>query len=130
MRILLELTLGLHMAGAAFWLLTSLVLGFGQPAEASVRLFRPQMVAATVAVFSGGGLWSLLHPGGFGRQEMVLAAGAVLAIAAAGVQGALVGGGVRRLPDATAAAKVVRGQKIATVLLALALACMLIVRHV
>jgi len=130
MRILLELTLGLHMAGAAFWLLTSLVLGFGQPAEASVRLFRPQMVAATVAVFSGGGLWSLLHPGGFGRQEMVLAAGAVLAIAAAGVQGAMVGGPVRRLPDPAAASKVVRGQKIAAVLLALALACMLIVRHV
>ena len=130
MPIPLLITLGLHMAGALFWLLTSLVAGFGGNPAMSTRLFRPQMVAATVAVFSGGGLWSLLHPGGFGRQEMVLAAGAVLAIAAAGVQGALVGGGVRRLPDATAAAKVVRGQKIATVLLALALACMLIVRHV
>jgi hypothetical protein len=126
----LLLTIGLHMAGALFWLLTSLVLGFGQPAAVSARLFRPQMVAATVAVFSGGGLWTMLHPGGFGRPEMVLAAGAVLAIAAAGVQGALVGGNARRLPDPAAEAKVVRGQKIAGVLLTLALACMLIARHV
>ena|ERR1700761_1737306 len=130
MPIPLLLTLGVHMAAVAFWLLTSLVLGFGQGPAYSARMFRPQMVAATLAVFSGGGLWSMLHPGGFGRPEMVLAAGAVLAIAAAGVQGALVGGQVRRLPDVEAGAKVIRGQKIATVLLALALACMLIARHV
>ncbi|HEY4032153.1 MAG TPA: hypothetical protein VGM25_17540 [Caulobacteraceae bacterium] len=130
MPIALLLTIGLHMAGALFWLLTSLVLGFGQPATASTRLFRPQMVAATVAVFSGGGLWTMLHPGSFGRPEMVLAAGAVMAIAAAGVQGALVGGGVRRLPDPAAAAKVLRGQKIASVLLLLTFACMMLAKHV
>lgn len=130
MPIALLLTLGLHMAATLFWLLTSLVLGFGQPAAASARLFRPQMVAATLAVFSGGGLWSMLHPYGFGRPEMVLTAGAVLAILAAGAQGSLVGAQVRRLPDAEAGAKVLRGQKIAGVLLVLALACMLIARHV
>jgi hypothetical protein len=42
----------------------------------------------------------------------------------------MVGGPVRLLPDAAAAAKVLRGQKIATVLLALALACMMIARRV
>ena len=68
----------------------------------------------------------MLHPFGFGRPEMVLAAGAVLAIAAAGVQGAMVGGQVRRLPDAAAGAKVARGQKIAAVLLVMTLACMMI----
>lgn len=130
MPIPLLLTIGLHIAAAAFWLLTSLALGFGATAEASKRMFRPQMVAATLTVFAGGGLWTTLHPYGFGRPEMVLAAGAVLAIAAAGVQGAMVGGQVRRLPDPVAGTKILRGQKIATVLLALALACMMIARRV
>lgn len=130
MPISLLLTIGLHMAAALFWLLTSLVLGFGGNPGASKRLFRPQMAAATLVVFSGGGLWSMLHPYGFRPQEMVLAAGAVLAIAAAGAQGAMVGGGLRRLPDPGAEARIARGQKTAAVLLALALACMLAARHV
>jgi hypothetical protein len=130
MRILMELTLGLHIAAAAFWLLTSLAAGFGGNPAMSPRLFRPQMVAATLAVFSGGGLWSMLHPYGFRAAEMVLAVGAVLAIAAAGVQGAMVGGQARRLPDAAAESKIVLGQKIAAVLLLLTLACMLVARHV
>ncbi len=54
----------------------------------------------------------------------------MLAIAAAGVQGALVGGSIRRLPDADAEAKVAKGQKIAAGLLAAALALMLLERHV
>ena len=130
MPIPLMLTLGLHMAGGLFWMLTSLVLGWNNNPAASKPLFRPQMIAATVAVFSGGGLWQTLHSGGFGPKEMVLAAGAVLAVAAAGVQGALVGGNVKLPPDAVAAAKIVRGQKIATGLLAATLACMLVDRFV
>ena len=126
----LLLTLGLHMAGALFWLLTSLVLGFNDNPAASKVMFRPQMVAATVAVFSGGGLWTMLHPAGFGRPEMALAAGAVLAVAAAGVQGALVGGSIRRLPDAGAEAKIIRGQRIAAGLLVGTLVLMLLEKHV
>jgi hypothetical protein len=42
----------------------------------------------------------------------------------------MVGGPVRRLPDAAAGAKIVRGQKIAAVLLVLALALMMIARRV
>ena len=130
MPIPLLLTLGLHMAGALFWLLTSLVLGFNDNPAASKVMFRPQMVAATVAVFSGGGLWTMLHPAGFGRPEMALAAGAVLAVAAAGVQGALVGGSIRRLPDAGAEAKIIRGQRIAAGLLVGTLVLMLLEKHV
>jgi hypothetical protein len=130
MPIPLLITLGLHMAGALFWLLTSLVLGFGGNPAASKVMFRPQMVAATVAVFSGGGLWSLLHPGAFGPPEIVLAIGAVLAVAAAGVQGAMVGGAVRRLPDAAAERKILLGQRIASGLLLVTLALMLLARHV
>jgi hypothetical protein len=130
MRILLELTLGLHMAAALFWLLTSLWGGFGRNPGLAGRVFRPQMVAATLAVFTGGGLWTLLHVFGLGPEEIVLGIGAVLAIAAAGVQGAMVGGGVKRLPGAEAEARIVMGQKIGAVLLLLALACMLAARHV
>jgi hypothetical protein len=126
----LLITLGLHMAGSLFWLLTSLVLGWNNNPAASGPLFRPQMIGATVAVFSGGGLWQLLHVGGFGPREMVLALGGVLAIAATGVQGMLVGANVRRLPDPLAAAKITRGQRIAAGLLAVALACMLAERYV
>lgn len=130
MPIILLVTLGLHMAGALFWLLTSLVLGFNNNPTASKVMFRPQMVAATVTVFAGGGLWSMLHPGGFGRTEMVLAIGAVLAIAAAGVQGAMVGGSVRRLPGPEAEKKILLGQRIAAALLVAALAMMLLAKHV
>jgi hypothetical protein len=130
MPIPLLVTIGLHMAGALFWLLTSLVMGFNNNPAASKVMFRPQMVAATVAVFSGGGLWSMLHPGVFGRPEMVLAIGAVLAIAAAGVQGAMVGGSVRRLPDPAAEAKIILGQRIATGLLVCTLVLMLLAKHV
>ena len=54
MPIPLLITLGLHMAGALFWLLTSLVLGFNNNPAASKVMFRPQMAAATVTVFAGG----------------------------------------------------------------------------
>lgn len=130
MPIPLLIVLGLHMAGALFWLLTSLVLGFNGNPAASKVMFRAQMVAATVAVFSGGGLWSWLHPGAFGRPEIMLAIGAVLAIAAAGVQGALVGGSVRRLPDPVAERKVLLGQRIGSGLLVVTLALMLAAGHV
>jgi len=135
MPIPLLLTLGLHMAGALFWLVSSLALGFGRNPAASRPLFRVQMGAATVAVFSGGGLWQMLHAGGFGPGEAVLAVGAVLAIAAAGVQGAMVGGPARRLspgdgPDSPLGRKVLTGQKVAAGLLAVAFVCMVAERYV
>jgi hypothetical protein len=88
------------------------------------------MIAATVVVFTGGGLWQWLHAGGRGPAEMILGLGALLAIAAAGVQGAMVAGAVRRLPDPAALARVVLGQRIAAGLLAGALACMIAGPHV
>ena len=134
MPIPLLLTLGLHMAGAVFWLLTSAALGWNGDPAASKVMFRPQMVAATVVVFSGGGLWSMLHSGGFGPREIVLAIGAVLAVAAAGVQGALVGGQVRRLagasPEGDAGRRILLGQRIAAGLLACALLAMVAERAV
>jgi hypothetical protein len=124
--------LGLHMAAAVFWLFSSLILGWGQPPIASKTLFRPQMAAAALAVFTGGGLWQMLHAGGFGPPEMVLALGAVLAIAAAGVQGALVGGQIRKLRAGLPGddRKVLLGQRLATGLLGATLVCMVLERYV
>ena len=130
MPIPLLMTLGLHAAGAVFWFGSSLALGFGQNPGASARLFRPQMIAATLVVFTGGGLWQWLHAGGFGPAEAVLGLGALLAVAAAGVQGAMVGGAAKRLPDPAALKRVVLGQRIGAGLLGGALACMVAGPHV
>ena len=92
------------------------------------------MLAATLAVFSGGGLWSLFHRGLFGPPEMVLAAGALCAIVAAGVQGALVGGPIRRMKSGAlsqeqAFAKMTKGQRLGAGLLAVALLTMVSAPH-
>jgi hypothetical protein len=129
MPIPLLLTLGLHMAGAVFWLFSAVILGWNGNPGASKTMFRPQMIAAAVVIFTGGGLWHLLHAGGFGPREMMLAAGAVLAIVAAGVQGGMVGGPVRRLagatPEGAVASRIVLGQRIAAGLLAVVLLLMI-----
>ena len=122
MPISLLVTLGLHMAGAVFWLFSSAVLGWNGNPAASKAMFRPQMITAVVVIFTGGGLWHLLHSGAFGPREIMLATGALAAIAAAGVQGAMVGGPVRRLagaePEGDVARRILLGQRIATGLLA------------
>jgi hypothetical protein len=74
----------------------------------------------------------MLHAGAFGLPEMVLALGGVLAIAAAGVQGALVGGQIRKLRAGLVGddRKVLLGQRLATGLLAATLVCMVLERYV
>jgi hypothetical protein len=125
--------LGLHTLAALFWLLSSFVLARARVAG-SARMFRWQMAAATLAIFTGGGLWSMFHRSVFGPSEMILAAGALCAIAAAGVQGAMVGGPVRRmkngeLSEAAALARITLGQRIAAGLLAVTLITMVAAPH-
>jgi hypothetical protein len=125
--------LGLHIVATLFWLFASFILARASGAG-SEKMFRWQMLAATVAVFTGGGLWSMFHRGLFGPPEMVLAGGALCAIAAAGVQGAMVGGPIRRLKSgaltqAEAFAKITRGQRISAGLLAVALLAMVGAPH-
>src|SRR5437016_3456522 len=98
MPILIIIVLSLHVLAAVFWAGTTFALA--RAGAGAAPLFRPQMGAATVAVLSGGYLFYALHRGGFGRAEQVLAAGALCAVAAAGVQGALVGRAVRKGSDA------------------------------
>jgi hypothetical protein len=124
----LTLILAVHVLSTLFWLLSSFIVAMAKGRGAE-RQYRPQMIAAVLAILSGAYLWHLLHEGAFGAVEAILALGGICAIAAAGVQGALVGGSLRRLrggvlDDARARLKVTTGQRIAAGLLAVALLCM------
>ncbi len=128
MPVILIVMLALHIVPAVFWLGSCVVLAKNGGAG-SERMFRPQMAAAVVTVFFGVGLWSMLHRGGMGPTEMFLAVGALCAIAAAGAEGALVGGSIRKLrsgalAEAEARKRMGRGQGIAAGLLIVAFLCM------
>ena len=128
------IALSLHALSAVFWAGSTFALA-RDPKLGAEALFRPQMGAAIVAVLTGAYLWHLLHEGGFGPVEGVLAFGALCAIAAAGAQGALVGGARRRLrqgalPAAEAAGRIAQGERIAAILLAITLICMVSARYV
>lgn len=134
MPILVIIALSLHVLAAVFWTGTSFTLARLSGAGAE-RLFRPQMGAATVAVLTGAYLWSQLHAGGTGGAEKVLMLGAVCAVIAAGVQGALVGstaGALRRgsIQPEPAARRMALAQRVAAPLLAVTLVCMVTARYV
>jgi uncharacterized membrane protein len=128
------ITLSLHALAAVYWAGSTFVLA-RDPQLSALTLFRPQMGAAVVVVLTGAYLWHLLHEGGFGPVEQVLAVGALCAVVAAGVQGALVGGARRRLAageiaDAEAIRRIAMGERIAAAVLAVALSCMVSARYV
>src|SRR4030088_3640207 len=101
MQIALIIALSLHILSTVFWAGTSFTLARngGVGGEA---LFRPQMGAAVIAVLTGGYLGHLVHAGAFGTAEQILAVGALAALVAAGVQGAIGGRAIRRLRIRTA----------------------------
>lgn len=107
--------IALHALSGTFWVGSTFALA-RQGGAGSEALFRPQMGAAVVAVLTGAGLWHLLHSAGFGPMEKVLVTGALAAIAAAGVQGAL-----KKKPAVA--------QRIAAVLLAITVVCMVTARY-
>ena len=132
MPIAIILALSLHVLSAVFWTGSSFTLARtgGVGAEA---MFRPQMGAAALAVLTGIYLWSQLHAGGFGGPERILAAGALCAIVAAGIQGAMIGGARRalqagRIAAAAFTARAAVAQRIAAALLAITLVCMVTAR--
>src|SRR5260370_32911461 len=96
MQTALIITLSLHILSSVFWAGTSFTLartgGVG-----GEQLYRPQMGAAVIAVLSGGYLGHLGHAGGFGATEQVLAVGALAALLAAGIQGAIGGPAITSL---------------------------------
>jgi hypothetical protein len=133
MQMTLLVTLVLHILSGVFWAGSTFALARTGAISAD-QLFRPQIGAAVVAVITGGVLWHLLHPSGFGIMEQVLALGAVAAVLAAGAQGALCGPALRQLArvggtDARLQAQVALGHRIAAALLALNVICMAAARY-
>ncbi len=122
--------LSVHAVAGLFWIGSSLILA--RPgAKGAEKWFTPQMAAAAIAIFAGGGLWSMYRLSGLGRVEILLMIGGVCAIAASGVQGALVGGSARRLrtgalPETEARSRMVLGNRIAAGLLAVTLITMVL----
>jgi hypothetical protein len=133
MEITLLVTLVLHILSGVFWAGSTFALARTEAATAD-QLFRPQMGAAVVAVITGGVLWHLLHPSGFGTTEQVLALGAFGAVLAAAAQGALCGPALRQLAraggeDTRLQTQVALGHRIAAGLLALTVICMAAARY-
>jgi hypothetical protein len=133
MQTTLLVTLVLHLLSGVFWAGSTFALARTRAVTAD-QLFRPQMGAAVVVVVTGAVLWHLLHPSGFGTMEQVLALGALGAVLAAGVQGALCGPALRRLQsvggkDTRLQARVALGHRIAAGLLALTVICMAAARY-
>ena len=133
MQITLLLTLVLHILSGVFWAGSTFALARTGEATAG-QLFRPQMGAAVVAVITGGVLWYLLHPSGFSTMEQALALGALGAVLAASVQGALCGRALRQLArngekDTGSKVQLALGHRIAAALLALTVICMAAARY-
>lgn len=128
------IAVSLHALAAVYWAGSTFVLA-RDPQLSAINLFRPQMGAAVIVVLTGAYLWHLQHEGGFGPVERALAIGALCAVVAAGVQGALIGGARRRLatgaiPETEALRRIALGERIAAMLLAVALICMVSARYV
>jgi hypothetical protein len=116
MQSLIIVLVALHVLAGVFWAGSTFALA-RMGGQGTQGLFGPQMGAATVAVLAGVGLWALLHRGAPGPMEKTLAVGAVCAIAAAGIQGAL-----RKSPALS--------QRIAAGLLAITVICMATARYI
>jgi hypothetical protein len=133
MQMLIAAAVVIHAVAAVFWMSSSgmIARSGGQGAE---MLFPRQMIAAFVVVLTGGFLWSQLHMGGVGPYEMVLGAGAALAILALLIQGAVVGTSLGKLKaggDVAAVRKRVCGvHRVAVALLGLCFACMIVARFI
>jgi hypothetical protein len=117
MQILIILLFAVHALAGVFWAGSTFAI-VRSGGEGAARLFRPQMGAAVLTVLAGLGLWGILHRGPGGPMEKTLAVGALCALLAAGVQGAL-----RKSSP-------VLSQRLAAALLAITVVCMVIARYV
>lgn len=109
MQIALVIALSLHVLSAVFWAGSSFTLARTGGAGREL-LFGPQMGAAVVAILTGGLLGHLVHAGAFGTAEKILAAGALCALLAAGVQAAIGGRAIASLRNGAAEAPAARSQ--------------------
>jgi uncharacterized membrane protein len=112
MQIALIIALSLHILSTVFWAGTSFTLAR-----------------------TGGVGGHLVHAGAFGTAEQILAVGALAALVAAGVQGAIGGRAIRSLrtgtaDEAGARSRIAKAQRIAAGLLAVTAVCMGAARYV
>jgi hypothetical protein len=120
----------LHVLSAMAW--AGFTFTMARTAAANIEtLFAPQLGAGGVAILAGGWLWPLTHQGGFGEAEMVLAVGALAALAAFMTQAISTGPIIRRLrDDPQLRSRAGIGQRIAAGLLAITIICMASARYV
>jgi hypothetical protein len=132
MQITLIVTQVLHVLSGVFWAGSTFALARTGAVHAD-QLFRPQMGAAAVAVITGAVLWHYLHEGSFGTSEQILAAGAVCAIVAGGIQGISTGSTLRKADSVSSEQSlraIAKGQRAAAALLAITVICMSVARCV
>jgi hypothetical protein len=119
-----------HVLAGAFWAGSTFTLARASAGEQlGVRLFRPQMAAAVLAVLSGGYLWRSFHEGSMSPTEQVLGFGVACALLAAALQGLAIGAAIRRLRQRAAdegqtGLRIRFAHRVAAALLALTIAAM------
>ena len=128
MQIPLILILSLHVLSSVFWAGSSFTLARTGGAGGE-QLFGPQMGAAVVTMLTGAYLGHAVHAGMFGPAEQILTVGALAALLAVAVQGAIGGRAIRSLrngkdDEADARSRIAAAQRIAAVLLAVTALCM------
>jgi hypothetical protein len=113
-HILVMALISLHALAGMFWAGSTLTLTHASPTHRlTPELFRAQMSAAVIAIAAGGALWGVAIGAAHGPMETTLGIGALCAVAAAAVQGAM-----RKSP--------VTSQRLAAVLLSVTVVCMVI----
>lgn len=128
MQIPLIIILSLHVLSSVFWAGSSFTLARTGGAGGE-QLFGPQMGAAVVTMLTGAYLGHSVHAGMFGPAEQILTVGALAALLAVAVQGAIGGRAIRSLSSGTAdeagaRSRIAAAQRIAAVLLAVTALCM------
>ena len=134
MQITLIFALMLHVLSGVFWAGTTFVLARTGGNQADLFL-RPQMGAAAVAVVTGGLLWFLLHDAPLGLQGHILAVGALCALIAVALQGAMALPALRKLSALNEAEgsrfrhRLATSQRIAAAFLVITVTCMAAARY-
>src|SRR5258708_32616481 len=128
MQIALIIVLSLHVLSSVFWAGSSFTLARTGGVGGEL-LFRAQLGAAVIALLTGGYLGHLVHEATFGTAEKILTVGALAALVAAGVQGAIGGRAIRSLrggmaDEMAARSRIATAQRIAAGLLPVTAVCM------
>jgi hypothetical protein len=135
MQVFILVMQALHVLPAVFWAGTTFALARTGGAGAE-RLVPAQVGAMAITIVAGRVLWRFTHGGPFGLTENVLAAGAGCAVLAGLIQLSLALPAARSLKttnSATAAPlrqRVANAERIASVLLAVTVVCMVATRYV